>query len=326
MLMGMNILPLLLASLTLAAAEVRSLTVATPDGPRNMLVALPSSGAAPGRPLVLLFHGHMGNAKNTLGQGLGDGSALAAWLPIADREGLIVVALDGAKGTDHKQGWNDGRPGSAGNPTTDDVAYARAVIARIQQEWKSDPARIFAMGMSNGGVFTFRLALELDQPMAGIAAACASMPGDRAPALTSRKTSVLLIEGTEDPLMPYAGGQVHFHDQLRGAVLGTETTLAYWRTANGLHAAPTVQELPHRERKDPTRVTRQVWGASGGPQVALLKVTGGGHCEPSLTHRYGWLYTKVCGKQNADMESAEEAWAFFKDKRAPSAPAEHPAR
>ncbi len=326
MLVCMKTALLLLASLALPAADVKSLTVLTPNGPRHVLVGLPSSGSTSGRPLVLLFHGHMGNAKNTLGQGIGEGSALAQWLPIADREGLVVVALEGAKGPDGKQGWNDGRPGSSGNPSTDDVAYARAVILQMERDHRTDPSKVFAMGMSNGGVFTFRLALELDRPLAGIAAACASMPGDHPPAPSSRGLSVMLIEGTDDPLMPYGGGQVHFHDKMRGFVIGTEATLAYWRMANGLGAAPQVQEIPHRERKDRTRATRQIWGAAGGSQVALLKVTGGGHCEPSLTHHYGWLYTKVCGKQNADVESAEEAWTFFKDKRATSAPAEHPAR
>jgi len=127
---------------------------------------------------------------------------------------------------------------------------------------------------------------------------------------------VLLIEGTDDPLMPYAGGQVHFYDRPRGLVLGTPATVAFWRAADALSgAAPIVQQLPHRERRDPTRVTRRTWGADPGPQVRLLEVAGGGHCEPSLAHRYGALYTALCGRQNADVESAEEAWAFFRDKR-----------
>lgn len=304
-------------ALALHAAEVRPLTVTTKEGPRQALVATPKDGRRAGRPLVLLFHGHMGNMRNTLGKGLGEGSALAAWLPIADREGLVVVALDGARGADGKQGWNDGRPGASGNPTTDDVAFARAVILRLQQEEGTDPTRTFAMGMSNGGVFTFRLALDLDLPLAGIAAACASMPGDHPPGPTPRALSVLLLEGTEDPLMPYAGGQVRFHDQRRGSVLGTDATLAYWRQVDGLSGTASEEELPHLDRRDPTRVDRLTWGPPGGPQVRLLRVRGGGHCEPSLTHPYGWLYTKVCGRQNHDLESAEEAWAFFRDKRAP---------
>lgn len=316
MLWGMRWLIFLALTLTLTAADVRTLTVTTPDGPRLVWVARPSSGYAPHRPLVLLFHGHTGSAKHTLGQTRGLSSPLSAWLNVADREGVVVAALDGLRGTDGKQGWNDGRPGLSGNPTSDDVAYARAVRIRLQQEEGIDPKRVYAMGMSNGGVFTFRLALESDEPLAAIAAASASMPGDHAPALTNRGTSVLLIAGTDDPLMPYGGGQVHFYQQQRGAVLGVEATLAYWRSALGLTGAPLQEDLPHRNPKDPTHVVRQLWGAEHQPQVALLKVVGGGHCEPTLSKRYGWLYLKVCGLQNGDVESAEEAWRFFRDKRA----------
>ena len=306
---------LLALPLALSAAEVEKLSVPTPDGPREVLAAVPTGPRKPGRPLVLLFHGHGGNARHTLGLGAVKGSPLAAWLAVADREGIVVVALDGAKGADGKQGWNDGRAGRSGNPATDDVAYVRAALAALQERFATDPSRTYAMGMSNGGVFTFRLALELDPPLAAIAATCASMPGERPPAQPPRPLSVLLIEGTKDPLMPYGGGQVHFYKQLRGAVLGTEATLAVWRGAGRLTGPAAVQDLPHRDPKDPTRVTRLTWGRTGGPQVSLLKVMGGGHCEPSLSQHYGLIYTQICGAQNHDLEGAEEAWAFFRDKK-----------
>jgi polyhydroxybutyrate depolymerase len=305
---GLLLLPLL--AFGLRAAEVQKLTVTTADGPRVFFVATPKT-VKKGSPLVLLFHGHMGSAKHALGEP----SPLSAWLPIADREGIVVAALDGAKGADGQQGWNDGRPGATGNPATDDVGFTKAVVLRLQKELGTDPTRTYAMGMSNGGVFTFRLAMELDPPLAALAAACATMPGDHAPLQTTHPLSVLLIEGTEDPLMPYGGGQVHYKEKLRGAVLGTETTLAFWRTTAGLSGRGSSQDLPHRDPADPTRVERQTWGLAAGPQVMLLRVRGGGHCEPTLGKHYGWLYRKVCGPQNGDVESAEEAWAFFRDKR-----------
>ncbi|HJV47797.1 MAG TPA: PHB depolymerase family esterase [Geothrix sp.] len=298
-------------------ASVTEGTVSTKDGPRRFLLAVPAGQPQSKRPLVIVLHGHMGSARNILGTGIQERCPLSAWARIADREGLVVAALDGAKGEDGKQGWNDGRPGSTGNPTTDDIGFVKAVIDRMEREQGTDPSRVYAMGMSNGGVFTFRLALALDHPLAAIAAACASMPGDHAPAPVSRRLSVLMIEGTKDPLMPYEGGQVHFYKKLRGAVLGTEASLTYWRKIDGLNGDPIQQPIPHSGHPgDPTRVTRLSWGEPSGPQVVLLKVQEGGHCEPSVEHRYGLLYTAVCGKQNGDVESAEEAWRFFKNKRA----------
>ncbi len=36
--------------------------------------------------------------------------------------------------------------------------------------------------------------------------------------------------------------------------------------------------------------------------------------EPSLRYHYGLLYSHVVGAQNRDLESAEEAWKFFRGK------------
>ncbi len=37
----------------------------------------------------------------------------------------------------------------------------------------------------------------------------------------------------------------------------------------------------------------------------------GGHSEPSLREQLGWLYKQIIGKQNRDIEIAEEVWMFF---------------
>lgn len=312
----------LVYSCALPAAEITAADLTTADGPRHYLVAVPQGPAQLGRPLVLLLHGHTGSARRTLAQGAG-GSPLSVWLALADREGLVVAALDGSKGPDGQQGWNDGRPGGEGNPSTDDVAFARGVVDRLEQEQGVDPTRVYLMGMSNGGVMVFRLALELGRPVAALAAACATMPGDRPPALPARPTSVLLVEGTADPIMPYGGGEVAILRKKRGRVLGVDATLAFWRASNHLPNLPDVQAIPH-QGSDPTRVIRSLWGQDGGPQVELLKVEGGGHAEPSQAKRYGWLYGTVAGAQNGDLETAEEAWRFFRNKRAAPGPGPAP--
>ena len=52
-------------------------------------------------------------------------------------------------------------------------------------------------------------------------------------------------------------------------------------------------------------------GGKAGSEVVLYEVRGGGHTEPSRSERYGFLYRLVVGRQNGDMEMADEVWKFF---------------
>ncbi len=300
-----------------AGAAVGRASVTTADGPRSYVVARPSRRGPGARPLVLVLHGHMASAEQALGLG-GKRSPLAVWLEIAEREGVVVAALDGAIGRDGHSGWNDCRADAPGNPTTDDVAFARAVIARLEREDGIDPARIYAMGMSNGGFMAFRLALQLDLPLAAIAAVSSSMAADSLCGPPRRPVSVLIVSGTADPIVPYAGGEVKILWMKRGSAVAIEGAAATWRRIDGIDAAPASGGLPHRDgADDPTRAVRTVWGTDAGAlQVELIRIEGGGHVEPSLSQRYGWLYQRLVGRQSRDLESAEEAWRFFKDKRA----------
>jgi polyhydroxybutyrate depolymerase len=297
------------AALSLAAASPVAQSIQTADGQRNYLLLKP---AAPGpRPLVILLHGHGGSARQALTRG-----PLAAWSAISEREGAIVAALDGAKGPDGRQGWNDCRSDAAGNPKTDDVAFASAVAERLIKEGHADPARIYLMGMSNGAMMTLRLALQMKPKPAAFCAVCGLMTLDGGPCGgASRPVPALLIEGTADPLVPFSGGQVHLLNNPRGGVVSADQTVAFWIKADGLeHAKPLESVFPHLDPEDPTKAMKSVWG-SGPAQVEFIRVEGGGHAEPTLAHPYGALYRAFTGRQNHDFESAEEAWSFFKDKR-----------
>jgi polyhydroxybutyrate depolymerase len=74
--------------------------------------------------------------------------------------------------------------------------------------------------------------------------------------------------------------------------------------------------FPHVGR-DRTRASRQTWGSDAGPQVQVITIENGGHVEPSLRYDYPALYHLIVGPQNRDLETAEEAWRFFRAKRAP---------
>jgi polyhydroxybutyrate depolymerase len=266
--------------------------------------------------LILLLHGHLGTAANALGRGARP-SPLAAWLDIVDREQVLVAALQGARGTDHNTGWNDCRLDSPGNPKVDDVAFAARVVQQLVASGRADPKRIYVMGMSNGGVMAYRLAQQLRPAPVAIAAVSSSMARDSACKEALPKVSVLLINGTADPIMPYAGGGVGVFGHSTGNVIGAAATRDFWLRADGLeHAKPVSSSFPNLPASG-TLALKTVYGPDRGPQVEMISIQDGGHVEPSLRYHYGRLYARLVGNQNQDFESAEEAWSFFRNKSGP---------
>jgi len=299
------------------AAQIQNLSLDTAAGPRQYILATPDVPAAGPRPLVLLLHGHIGTAANALGQGARP-SPLSAWLKIADREKVLVAALQGLKGSDKRTGWHDCRVDDSRNPAVDDVGFAAGVVSSLVQAGRADPHRLYVMGMSNGGMMAYRLALEMHPAPIAIAAASSSMASNSVCNGTPPKVSVLLINGAADPIVPYGGGPVGLFGGKAGSgsgVIGAEASRDFWLRADGLGGtAPAAYSFPHLSADDPTQASKLSYGPRNGPQVETIVIQNGGHVEPSLCCHYGWLYSQLVGKQNSDFESAEEAWSFFKDK------------
>jgi len=308
----------LLLSCASRAATISHEEIVSGKITREFYLVTPEQKPAKPMPLVLVLHGHVGTAANALGL-KGTASPLAAWIAIADREKIAVVALQGEKGSDKQPGWNDCRADATENPDTDDVQIAHDVVVSLQQRKLVDITRLYAMGMSNGAMMSQRLAVELDPPLAAFAAVSGSLAShSQCRKETSHPVSALLIQGTADRLVPYNGGQVHFFNRERGGVLSAADNVHFWLDADHLAPPPAVTTIPHHgAADDPTRATRELYGKDAhGRQVELITIDKGVHAEPSIAYHYGGLYTILVGKQNRDFESAGEAWQFFRDKRA----------
>jgi polyhydroxybutyrate depolymerase len=320
--MRRGVLALLCGSVVLAgaahAATLEAAALQRPEGPRHVLLARPTVERPGLRPLVVVLHGHGGSAAQVLGRTRG-ASPLSLWLELVDREGLLVAAPDGSRGSDGMQGWNDCRRDAHGNPRSDDVGLVAAIIDRAIAVHRADPARVFVIGMSNGGMMAFRVATELGPRLAAFAAVGAAMAADSWCPAPKHPVPALVVAGTADPFVPYAGGPVGLGGRgARGTVVGAEASVAAWRALAGLPDAPARHEtLPHRDARDPTRTTRILWGADpAGLQLEFVRIDGGGHVEPSGRARIGRLYARLVGPQSGDLEIVDEAWAFFRDKRA----------
>lgn len=273
----------------------------THDG-RNRFFLLhvpPAFGGLEGPlPLILVLHGGGGTAKGMVKLTQGRFNELA------DEAGFLVVYPQGIK-----RRWNEGRDGlSASTPEgqVDDVGFFRALIEHLQAEYKADPARMFVTGISNGGLMSFRLACDLPDKIKAIAPVTASIPRSlETHCSRPAEVGLLLINGTDDPLVPYDGGQITALGRERGEVLSTDETIALWLSKRNCRDQADLASLPDLAPDDGTTVTVVAYPDCN---VALYRIEGGGHTWPG-----GWQYLgeKRIGQTSREIDAAAEIWRFF---------------
>jgi polyhydroxybutyrate depolymerase len=121
------------------------------------------------------------------------------------------------------------------------------------------------------------------------------------------------MNGTEDPIIPNAGGEASFHGWFSaGEVQSTNGTISHWKRANGISTPGTRDELVDRDPEDGSRVIRERWRAPSGHEVVLYSVLGGGHAIPG-GHRGAPDF--LLGVTNRDINAAEVIWTFFERHR-----------
>lgn len=291
------------AALPLAVSAVRAQTVArvmrVGGLERHYLLYLPSRLARNGTAaLVLVFHGRGSDGPRM--------EQLTGFSDLADRDRFAVVYPDGID-----YSWNDGRvvPGSrAYRRRIDDVGFIAALIDTLTLELRLDPRRIFATGLSNGGSFAHYVGANLARRIAAIASVAGGLTAPFvhrfAPAAP---VSVLVIQGTMDPLVRYDGGPV-----ARGRLgyeAGAERTAKAWEDADGIRAEAATGDLPDTDPTDRCRVRWQRW--SGGrkrTEVWLYRLEGGGHTWPGGPQ---YLPRRVVGRVCRDFNATFAIWDFF---------------
>lgn len=163
---------------------------------RSYRVHVPPQGASPDPlPLVLVLHGAGMN-----------GQWMMWWTCLnrtADQAGFIAVYPDGT-GFGPFLSWNAGGvsgPVGAGRP--DDVTFLNAVLDDVDQLTTVDPRRIYATGISNGGMMCYRLAVESSDHIAAIGPVAGTMAEITQP--PARPVPVIHFHGTADTVLPPTG-------------------------------------------------------------------------------------------------------------------------
>lgn len=280
-------------SALLLAALVRGFVVPSPGDhsrtlriggvERHFVLHLPRPARRGRLPVVVVLHGAGGS-----GRGVAAGTGFSAE---ADRRGFVAVYPDGIDG-----GWNDGR----GTGGADDVAFVRAMLDTLAGELRTDPDRVYAAGISNGAMFTHRLACELPGTFAAIAAVAGGLPASVAPRCTGGPPLAFIgFNGTADRLVPFEGG---------GELLSATASAAHWATVDGCDPSPSASLRPDRAPGDGTRVRRWTWsGCTPGTAVVLYAVGGGGHSWPGSAP----MHVPLLGRTTRDVSATRTIATFF---------------
>jgi polyhydroxybutyrate depolymerase len=253
-------------------------------------------------PLVFVLHGAGGAGATAMSRRYG-------FNMIADREGFIVVYPHGVD-----RQWNDGRGRTVrhakDNSSVDDVGFIDAIINDLASGFAVDRRRIYVTGMSNGGMMTYRLGIELGSKLAAIAPMIANIPVNIAKKKPSSPLPVLIMNGTDDPLIPWKGGQVRVLGSEYGEVLSTEQSVQYWLDCNKISSEPERVLLPDIAPNDGCRVELLTYRKQGSPfEVLLYAIWGGGHNIPG-SHTVEM--PRLLGRKCMDINASEIIWQFFK--------------
>ncbi len=234
-------------------------------------------------PLVVMLHGGFGSGAQA--------EAAYGWDAEADAGRFLVAYPDGIG-----RAWNTGGGccGQSARTGVDDVAFLTRLVADAGGD--VDPARVYATGISNGGIMAYRLACAT-WLFAAIGPDSATQLGD---CPNPAPVSVIHIHGTADENIPYDGHPGRGVARIDGPPI--PDVVARWRE---------IDRCPPPATSTSGQVTTSTAQCPDGRTVELVTITGAGHQWPGATGTRPAGRVPGIDPPSPALDATHEIWRFF---------------
>lgn len=276
------------------------------DGKERTYRTYLPKGLAKGAPLVIVMHGSGQNGTQIrLETGYG-------FDRLADQYGFGVV-YPSAGSFD----WNDcSKVGDfkVDEHELDHVKFLTLLTDKLIAENGFAPQRVFATGVSSGGFMSLRLAIEAPTRFRAVAAVSANLPvADNFKCTsTGQSTSVMIMNGTEDPIVQYGGGETSLFGLFyKGGILrSSQDTAKFFADLNKIDGNPVINPTMSSAQasgEDKTKFERVLWKNESKTEVELVTIFGGGHGMPQAY----WKRPRLVGPSPMAPNGPAMIWDFF---------------
>jgi polyhydroxybutyrate depolymerase len=186
----------------------------------------------------------------------------------------------------------------------DDVAFLNQMLDQLAIKYSVDIHRIYATGLGDGGIMALRVGCSMADRVAAIAPVDAALPKTMI-CLPSRPVPALFINGTEDPIIPYEGGNYkagQFH------VLSAEDSAKSWARFDRCEEKPAQDKILPLQKGGKETKTFTFNGCHDNAQVVLYAVKGAGNTWPGGEQ---YMSEKEVGKTSDALNANESIWSFL---------------
>jgi polyhydroxybutyrate depolymerase len=169
--------------------------------PRTYYLNIPPNYSPANKiPVLLAFHG-LGGSSSSFN--------LVSRLGLFYQSMNFILVLPNGWGSEagSQNSWNAGACcAPAATYGIDDVGFVRAILHSVSKNYSTDSSRIWAMGFSNGGMMSYRLACELSEKFTAIGVGAGSLMVNTCS--PPNPVSIIHIHGNLDTSIPIDGGGV----------------------------------------------------------------------------------------------------------------------